>query len=404
MKNLENYHEFLQLGYLSQKSKVKNIEFNFYESINKTEKEDLLNIGFELLNNNVNEIINNKNVVVPISGGLDSRLLLSSVLENKNAKDVNTLTFGTPGSLDYEIGNKIAKKIGTKHLAINIEKLNFNIEELYLYGSQITNPVVMFHNLPARSFNLGNESVVLSGYLGDVISGKRLNEDSENDWQTEKLNYFTWMTNRHSFNVDNKKLLNELTENSFFQSENNLTKKEVIFMKEHNEKLNRHQVLGNINNVKTPFFNNEFMNFLISLPKELRLDQNFYKELIFKKYNSSLNDIAVKNFYGSKFNSTKVTKLFNRNKNAVFNRLSKKVNFISNPYVNYVDFKLKLYTDEKFKKLILNLLNSLKERDIGEYKKECERVIYEINKNKVANPYDFLLLSSLEIYIRTERI
>lgn len=401
---MKKYHEFLQLGYLSQDSKLHEYSKGFNENIIEMNEVELLNKGFNLFNSNMEKTLEKQNAIVPISGGLDSRLILSSVLESKNADEINTITFGTPGSLDYEIGNKIAKKLGTKHTSINIKKLEFEISELYNFATEIENPVVMFHNLPKKIFDYGDNSVLLSGYLGDVISGKRLDYEEAKSWYKEKYNYFKWMTNRHSFKVSNECLLNELAEINEYQNVDNLTKKEVIFIKEHNEKLNRYQVMGNIKNLETPFFNTEFMNFLISLPKELRRDQKYYKDLIFKKYKNGLTEIPVKNFYGSKFSSSTLIKNFNRNKHAIFNRLSKKINFVTNPYVNYIDFNFKLKNDYKFKHLILELLNSLKVREIGTYQHECVRLIREINENKVKNPYDFLLLASLEIYIRVERI
>ncbi|OIS62112.1 asparagine synthase-related protein [Staphylococcus equorum] len=171
---MKKYHEFLQLGYLSQDSKLHEYSEGFNENIIEMNEVELLNKGFNLFNSNMEKTLEKQNAIVPISGGLDSRLILSSVLESKNADEIDTITFGTPGSLDYEIGNKIAKKLGTKHTSINIKKLEFEISELYNFATEIENPVVMFHNLPKKIFDYGDNSVLLSGYLGDVISGKRL--------------------------------------------------------------------------------------------------------------------------------------------------------------------------------------------------------------------------------------
>ena len=50
--------------------------------------------------------------IVPLSGGLDSRAILGGLLNAGLKKQITTVTFGTPGTLDYEIGSYVAKRIG----------------------------------------------------------------------------------------------------------------------------------------------------------------------------------------------------------------------------------------------------------------------------------------------------
>ena len=47
---------------------------------------------------------------IPLSGGLDSRALLAAAMEA--GAEVETLTFGMPGTMDYEDGNRVARAVG----------------------------------------------------------------------------------------------------------------------------------------------------------------------------------------------------------------------------------------------------------------------------------------------------
>ncbi|MCK5038835.1 MAG: hypothetical protein KAS16_07020, partial [Thermoplasmata archaeon] len=51
-------------------------------------------------------------IIIPISGGLDSRAILDATLKCIPKENVVTFTFGEEGSLDFDIGKRVAKKAG----------------------------------------------------------------------------------------------------------------------------------------------------------------------------------------------------------------------------------------------------------------------------------------------------
>jgi len=57
-------------------------------------------------------------VVIPLSGGLDSRAILFAALQCKSSTDILTLTYGYPGSFDFEIAAHVARSTGVKHRAL----------------------------------------------------------------------------------------------------------------------------------------------------------------------------------------------------------------------------------------------------------------------------------------------
>ena len=59
-------------------------------------------------------------VLLPLSGGLDSRAVLGAALECVPADRLVAVTYGTPGSFDFEIGRQVARAAGVRHRAIDL--------------------------------------------------------------------------------------------------------------------------------------------------------------------------------------------------------------------------------------------------------------------------------------------
>lgn len=404
MIKIEKYHEFLQLGYISTMEDSFKLNFKTIENLNEYNEVELIHHGKELLIKEIEKNIKGKSeLLVPISAGLDSRLILSAISECRDLSEVNTLTYGTKGSLDYEIGNQIAKKMRTNHKSVDLMEHTFKLDDLYQFAQNIDRPTVLFHNIPYSELNQNQFDLLVSGFLGDVVSGKRFNYT---DWQKEKIEvkkeYFESMFNRQNFSINNKELLDKLLNETIEFDIDKLTKKEIVYIKEHNLKININQVYAAFNNIDiyTPFYNTEFMNFLISIPNKYRENQYLYKKIIFENLNKQLANLPVKNFYGTSYYSNILTKNITRVKNSCIHNISKKINFVNSPYTNYVDFKKKIIKDYEFQTLILDLLNSLKSRRLYMYDNHINKSIYQIEKNQIDNPYNLLLLASLEIYIR----
>lgn len=72
----------------------------------------------------------NSDIVVPISGGLDSRAILASLLEYTDASNIETYTYGTPKTFDFEIGNSICSFAGTKHTSFDLSDMEITTKIL----------------------------------------------------------------------------------------------------------------------------------------------------------------------------------------------------------------------------------------------------------------------------------
>lgn len=104
---LNNFYDFNYLQKLS------------YNELIKTGC-DVFKKAFEDLSQN----IKSKNIL-PLSGGLDSRLILGHLLDNFNTSEIEIVSYGLPGSFDFEIPQKISKSFGINHSLINLSPSAF---------------------------------------------------------------------------------------------------------------------------------------------------------------------------------------------------------------------------------------------------------------------------------------
>lgn len=108
---------------------------------------------------------------IPLSGGLDSRALLAAALEA--GADIETLTFGMPGSMDYEYGNDVAKAMGCRHHRFNLlDHLpdTAALVDAVRNGGRWTYTFdAYFNRLLTRQ--MGCQPIVLHGFAGDPVAG-----------------------------------------------------------------------------------------------------------------------------------------------------------------------------------------------------------------------------------------
>lgn len=120
-----------------------------------------------------------KKVILPISGGVDSRITLESLIPNLDSKKTKTLSYGNHDYIDNIIANKVSKKIGLQHQNIpfatqlfpslsEVEKLINNGGEFYI------NSWFSVIKQLGKQGDLGNGSVVLIGDVLDLLRAKNI--------------------------------------------------------------------------------------------------------------------------------------------------------------------------------------------------------------------------------------
>lgn len=106
--------------------------------------------------------------VVPLSGGHDSRGVLAGLVDTIGPSQVRTVTFGTPGTLDFELGRSIAKAAGVRWEGIDLRTLPWKTSDLVAVARSYARPHSIFAIYPHAQIRrcLRPESIVWSGSVG----------------------------------------------------------------------------------------------------------------------------------------------------------------------------------------------------------------------------------------------
>jgi len=136
----------------------------------------LVDVGCRKLRDTFSALFDpNAEHVVPISGGLDSRLILGALLELMPAQKLHTYTFGIPGTYDYDLGCLIAKHAGTKHLALPLDGISYHKAEMLDFARRSQRQAMLFYHPPVRELvQRYTDAVIWSGYVGDAVVGSHL--------------------------------------------------------------------------------------------------------------------------------------------------------------------------------------------------------------------------------------
>ncbi len=269
-------------------------------------------------------------VAVPISGGLDSRAVLAATLECKSAKDIVTFTGGTPGTFDYEIGQKVAKAAGVRNFLMN-QTLPKDYSREYRRRCKEIDGMVqnITYFFPSDWEKMAMVTpYVLSGFMGDTLCGshifrhmmgktvqlpasraeasdiifakqKRVKSDvvanllgiPTDDYQrwmiglintTNQNNSQQWMPNFCNYWDFTHRQRNYITPTLFTQRD------KIVYL--------------------LPFLDNEFVDFAITISPDLRVGQRWYRRFLSERFPLLFN-IPIKNLDGRRLKTSRLTML-----------------------------------------------------------------------------------------------
>jgi hypothetical protein len=125
-------------------------------------------------------------VVIPLSGGNDSRGVLGATLGILPAGSITCVTLGQADGLEWQIASEACRRTGVRHERIDPDEFVWDLDEMVELakragrmgdGLPLIDSFFVFVQFAKR---IGQGLPVLSGYLGDAISGKHLGSESGN--------------------------------------------------------------------------------------------------------------------------------------------------------------------------------------------------------------------------------
>ncbi len=152
---------------------------------------DLVNILDSAMVNSFTRLIksvDDRTIIIPLSGGLDSRLVVS-ILKRLDYKNVICFSYGKKGNRESEISSRIAKKLGFQWIFIqytrSLWKQWFNCNEFknyfYHFADNLSS-VPHIQDWPAvfemkRKKLIPEDAIFVPGHTGDFIAGGHIPPD-----------------------------------------------------------------------------------------------------------------------------------------------------------------------------------------------------------------------------------
>jgi len=305
--------------YFKNEEKIKQGFFSSYliNSINYSPYTELKQQAINAFENSFKRLItslNNRQAIIPLSGGYDSRLI-AVMLKKFNYTNVLCYTYGKKNNHEIENSRKTAKALNFKWVFIeyNDELLDnyINTDIFKKYAHNVFN----FSSLPflqeyfavkyLKDHNyISSNSIFIPGHVGDRLGGSLFKPVIPNKIKhssisqlliTKKFYYSTLSTySKKEIKKDLELQLNALNQNYLEQEASS-----VIENYDFKEPIPK--ILFNSANVYTffgyehrfPYWDNELLDFFKNLPKEYKIMKILYSDILksiyFEKANLNFN-------------------------------------------------------------------------------------------------------------------
>jgi len=297
-------------------------------------------------------------IILPLSGGYDSRLLSSFLI---NSQDVLAFTYGLSknqyNSHEVVFAKKVAEKFKFPWQQVELNNFNEFIDKWHsLFGSSTHLHgmyQIEFYDKIIKNINPSNYTV-LSGIIGDAWSGKVKYQFIDKYQNLNKLTY------SHGMNLDSK----------YFKNNNNLYCESEYIKNIHIYSHKKYQIVQRMRNkiillnyllsipehhgliAWTPFLNYDIVMSILNLPEHEKNNRvwqtNYFKEnsLLFEELglknstNNSLNYDAAQSY---EFELLKNNYLKNIIDKKLINKINSNINLKGGKVNNILENRLKIY-------------------------------------------------------------
>mgnify|MGYP001072838976 CR=1 FL=1 len=332
---------------------------------------DLILEGIKSWKNSIkNCITENESYIVPLSGGLDSRAILAELLELGFKDKITTVTYGSPGTWDFDIGTGIADKLKLDHCSIDLNRILIDRDKLKQAlhsGGEWTDLFTTYFNkmIPLK---FGHESLYWTGYMGDPISGshlskrdsKTLNEAWERFVDRNKMSV--------SYKVAKRDIIMKCINIDQLMQPQSISYDEMFDFQVRQQSYIKRVVTTGGYRFACPFIQAHWVNYMVNIPRNYRTDQRLYRRILLKAY-PELFSYPTKFLKGLPLNAAHVKILNNKIEYKVGRAIEKLTGLKRmNRNMNYIDFDDAFRNRKDYNQLGCEMLTSLQARKVLNFK------------------------------------
>ena len=377
---------------------------------------DIIEYGIHLLKSTISTILEKNRTdyhIVPLSGGLDSRGILASLIDAGLRDQIIAVTFGTPGSWNYELGSGLAKKFNFNHKGIDLEHVEVSTEKLLdsaQDGCSWTFLIDGYYNsLIPKEY--GQDVVYWSGFIGGALAGfdkYRLLNKKNGHWEEAKKLF----AQRRGFlraTIDMSSPEHDPVQRLPVEPilENPCIKfMDQLWLFIHNINYLERVVVIDEFNYQTPYCSSGWVKFMLSLSDQHRINKYIYKKILHSAYPDFFS-YPISKLRGGSLNSSQAEIILRR----ILHKTSKSVTVL-NPIwnrsgiyrdVNYIDFNRAIRERDDYKKVVFESISDLKARKLIDWFDPEDIWKDHINKNADLG-IALVLLTALEISLKSEEL
>lgn len=368
-------------------------------------KTELINQGIDAFEAAVDAAVSRatpaSNHVVPLSAGVDSRLVLAALIEHPEVSksDVQTVSAGTPGTWEFDIGRQVADVAGVSHEGMDLtaDEFDWSLESLLdapIYGDLTPMLDKYIHSQIAE---LGDRDTVFwSGYLGGESAGGHEPDSPRRNWIDTCEWFLKWEQLIPRFTDSEYNPTEALPEEPFlprsllnFESQLDFAVRQQCRVK---------PVAIQDDRYISPFMEPAWLEFSLNLPHRHRVDQQLYNEMVVEGY-PELFSLPTNTRFGSKLGAWRGWESIRGARIQLKKRLASALDrTFLHPNTTYVDFEWAFRDSDLLKPAGESLVRSLAERGVVEWiDPEAE---WEAHQNGDDRQEELRTLCSLELYLQ----
>lgn len=139
---------------------------------------------FQNVFNRVDRYTNGRPIVIPLSGGYDSRLI-AAYLRKMNINNVICYTYGASNSPEVSVSKKVAAALGYEWMFVEYSKANVErflqrdvLEDYFIYSGNFSSVPhsqdLLAVDYMTRKNLISNDSIFMPGHSGDLLGGSHI--------------------------------------------------------------------------------------------------------------------------------------------------------------------------------------------------------------------------------------